>query len=170
MKSFLLGCLFLLAYPDADSKRTAEQTGTVIRIVDGDTFDLLTTDKKVMRIRMYGIDCPERKQDFYQAAKNALSRYIFKKEILVKITGYDRNRRSIAIIYCNGQNINLVMIKNGFAWHFSKYLPDINFAQAEKQARMAKAGLWKNPGPVAPWEFRKRRQHVGQHLFSNPGL
>ena len=170
MKLFLLGCLFLLTYPAINNKETAEQTGTVVKIVDGDTFDLLTKDKRTLRIRMYGIDCPEKKQDFYQSAKNALAGYIFKKNVRLKITGHDRNRRTIAMVYCNGQNINLAMIKNGFAWHFIKYSSDANFAKAEKQARMAKAGLWKKPGAVAPWEFRKQKRQVSQKLVGDSRL
>ncbi|WP_276503899.1 thermonuclease family protein [Terrimonas pollutisoli] len=170
MKLFLLSCLFFLASPEINNKEATDQAGTVIKIVDGDTFDLLTADQATLRVRMYGIDCPEKKQDFYQSAKNALAAYIFKKNVQLKITGHDRNRRTIAMVYCNGQNINLAMIKNGFAWHFSKYSSDINFAQAESQARKAKAGLWKKPGPIAPWEFRKQRQQVSQNLFSDPWM
>lgn len=160
MRLFLLSCLFLQNHPDTAHPIITEQSGTVVKIVDGDTFDLLTAGKKTVRVRMYGIDCPERKQDFYQAAKNALAGYIFQKNVLIKITGHDRNGRRIAMVFCNKQNINLAMIKNGFAWHFSKYSADINFAQAEKQARRAKAGLWKKPGAIAPWEFRKRKQEI----------
>jgi endonuclease YncB( thermonuclease family) len=165
MKLLLLGFLFLMGYPVMDNKETIAQAGTVVKIVDGDTFDLLTKDKRTLRVRMYGIDCPEKKQDFYQSAKNALAGYIFKKSVQLKIAGYDRNKRTIAMVYCNHQNINLAMIKNGFAWHFSKYSSDSNFAQAESQARKAKAGLWKRPNPVAPWEFRKRRQELTHFVW-----
>ena len=95
MKLFLLGCLFFLAYPGIDNKEIAEEAGSVVKIVDGDTFDLLTAGKTTLRVRMYGIDCPEKKQDFYQSAKNALAVYIFKKNVQLKITGHDRNRRAI---------------------------------------------------------------------------
>ncbi|MFC0773704.1 thermonuclease family protein [Terrimonas alba] len=172
MKLFLLSCLFFLASPGTNNnnKETAEQVGTVVKIVDGDTFDLLTASKTTLRVRMYGIDCPEKKQDFYQSAKNALAAYIFKKNVQLKITGHDRNRRTIAMVYCNGQNINLAMIKNGFAWHFSKYSSDSSFAKAERQARMARLGLWRKPGHIAPWEFRKQRQRVSQKLISDSRL
>ena len=131
-----------------------DQTGTVVKIIDGDTFDLLTKEKKTIRVRMNGIDCPERKQDFYTVSKNALADYIFKKEIRLLITGRDRNKRTIAIVYYNGININLAMIRNGYAWHYKKYSADTIFAEAEKKARTRKKGLWQMNNPVPPWEFR----------------
>ena len=133
-----------------------EQTGKVIKIVDGDTFDLLTKEKITLRIRMNGIDCPERKQDFYQSAKNALAGYVFNKEVKLLITGRDRNKRIIATVYCNGENINLAMIQNGYAWHYKKYSTDTVYAKAEHQARLARKGLWRMVQPVAPWDFRKK--------------
>jgi micrococcal nuclease len=133
-----------------------EQTGKVIKIVDGDTFDVITKEKNTLRIRMNGIDCPERKQDFYQSAKNALAGYIFNKEVKLSITGSDRNKRMIATVYYNGENINLTMIQNGYAWHYKKYSTDTTYAKAEQQARLARKGLWRMDHPVAPWDFRKK--------------
>jgi micrococcal nuclease len=135
---------------------SAGKTGTVVKIIDGDTFDLLTKEKNTIRVRMNGIDCPERKQDFYKVSKDALADYIFKKEVRLVITGRDRNKRTIAIVFCNGENINLAMIRNGYAWHYKKYSADTNFAKAEKQARIDKKGLWQMSNPVPPWKFRRR--------------
>jgi endonuclease YncB( thermonuclease family) len=145
-----------LTIPDNPSLNSAYKAGTVIKIIDGDTFDLLTTEKNTIRVRMNGIDCPERKQDFYKASKDALAKYIFKKEVNLLTTGRDRNRRTIAVVYCNEKNINLAMIQDGFAWHYKKYSTDSSFAKAEKRARIAKRGLWKMNNPVAPWQFRSK--------------
>jgi len=159
MKLTFLTCLLVFNFfgsaprlPVGDSW----QNGKVVKIVDGDTFDMLTKEKKNLRIRMNGIDCPERKQDFYQSAKNALANYIFNKEVRILITGYDRNKRAIAMVYQNGENVNLAMIRNGYAWHFKKYSTDTSFANAEQQARLAKRGLWQMDHPIAPWDFRKK--------------
>lgn len=133
-----------------------EQKGIVVKIIDGDTFDLLTQEKNTIRIRMNGIDCPERKQDFYKVSKNALADYIFKKEVRLITTGMDRNKRTIAIVFCNSENINLAMIRNGYAWHFKKYSSDTAFANAEMEARRKNKGLWQMSKPVPPWEFRKK--------------
>jgi endonuclease YncB( thermonuclease family) len=159
MKLTLFTCLLLFNSQELlqqSSVNNPEQTGKVIKIIDGDTFDMLTKEKNTLRIRMNGIDCPERKQDFYQSAKNALAGYIFNKEVKLFITGRDRSKRIIATVYCNGENINLAMIKNGYAWHYKKYSTDSVYAEAEQQARFARKGLWRMEHPVAPWNFRKK--------------
>jgi len=159
MKWILFICLLFFNYAEAQNKllvNSSEQAGTVVKIIDGDTFDLLTKAKSTIRIRMNGIDCPERRQDFYKVAKDALAGYIFKKEVRLINTGRDRNKRTIAIVFCNEENINLTMIRNGYAWHYKKYSVDTSLAKAEKQARIRKKGLWKMNNPVPPWEFRKK--------------
>lgn len=159
MKLALFFFLLLFNTPDHFQLSPAnekEQIGKVIKIVDGDTFDMLTKEKGTLRIRMNGIDCPERKQDFYQSAKNALAAYIFRKEVKLSITGRDRNKRIIATVYYNGENINLAMIQSGNAWHYKKYSTDTTYAKAEQQARLARKGLWRMDHPVAPWDFRKK--------------
>lgn len=159
MKLILFTCLLLFKSPELLKQSLVNetgQTGKVVKIVDGDTFDMLTQEKNTIRIRMNGIDCPERKQDFYQSAKNALAGYIFNKEVKLFITGRDRNKRIIATVYCSGKNINLAMIQNGHAWHYKKYSTDTTYAKAEQQARLARKGLWRMDHPVAPWDFRKK--------------
>lgn len=131
-------------------------SGKVTRIIDGDTFDLLTASKTTVRVRMRGIDCPERKQDFYQAAKNALALYIFQKEVKIVSSHRDRNRRLIATVFSGGRNINLAMVKEGYAWHYRKYSNDRDLAAAESQARAAAKGLWSGKNVIAPWRFREQ--------------
>jgi len=158
MKLIFLICLFIFKHGDAQkiSAHPGTQSGTVVKIIDGDTFDLLTGENKTIRVRMNGIDCPERRQAFYKVCKDALASYIFKEKVQLKTTGLDRNKRMIAIVYCNGKNINLAMIKNGYAWHYKKYSADSSFAKAEKQARIGKKGLWKMNNPLPPWKFRRK--------------
>lgn len=171
MKLIFFACLLLFNGFEAGDKSiesNTTQTGLVIKIIDGDTFDLLTKNKQTIRVRMNGIDCPERKQDFYKAAKDALANYIFKKQVRLIMMGHDRNKRTIAMVYCNEVNINLAMIQNGYAWHYKKYSRDTVFAKAEHQARMAKKGLWKINQPVPPWEFRKKKTRL--ELQTGPTL
>lgn len=159
MRLIFFICLLFFNSTEAQKKvatNSADQKGVVVKIIDGDTFDLLTLEKKTIRIRMYGIDCPERKQDFYKVSKDALADYIFKKEIRLIFKGKDRNKRTIALVFYKRENINVVMIRNGFAWHYKRYSADLSYAIAEEQACMDKKGLWQMKNPVPPWEFRRR--------------
>lgn len=106
---------------------------------------------------MSGIDCPERRQDHYQAAKNALAGYIFRKKVIIRSSGRDRNRRILATVFTDSRNINALMVTNGYAWHYKKYSADAVLAAAEVNARAARKGLWKSGNPVPPWEFRASR-------------
>lgn len=135
----------------------AQQTlqGNVIKIVDGDTFDLLTETKTVFRIRLLDIDCPERGQAYYQVCKQALSDYIFGQKVVVNYQKKDRNGRILGTVKNGPVNVNMVMVQEGYAWHFKKYSSDQQFADAEIAARKSKRGLWASPKPIAPWDFRR---------------
>ena len=135
-------------------KQTGKLTGKVIHIVDGDTFDLLTKDTVKIRIRLNGIDCPERKQAYYQVCKDALARYISGKKVTLITHGRDRFKRVIADVYEKKNYINLDMVKNGYAWHYKKYSTDRNLAQAEESAKKKKLGIWNMTHPQAPWNYR----------------
>ena len=172
MKKLLLFLLVIFAINTStfSQKQPGKLTGKVIHIVDGDTFDLLTEDTVKIRIRLNGIDCPERKQDYYQVCKDALSTYIFGKDVTLITHGKDRWKRVIADVYMNKEYINLKMVENGFAWHFKKYSKDINLAKAEENARKKKAGIWKMKNPEAPWNYRKpvkKSKPIGKNNFKN---
>jgi len=107
---------------------------------------------------MNGIDCPERRQDYYQVCKDALREYIFDKNVSIIAKGKDRYKRTLATVYIGKENINLKMIFNGYAWHYKKYSSDTIMKQAESKARSRKAGLWAMQNPVAPWDFRRQKK------------
>lgn len=157
MKPFLLFLLitFSFFFPAIAQKIPKTIQGKVVRIIDGDTFDLLTQDSVKHRIRLNGIDCPERKQDYYQVCKDALSRYIFSKNVELITHGTDKWKRIIADVYVNDTFINYQMLRNGYAWHFKKYSKDKVLSGAEADAKKEQIGLWKMNGPVAPWKYRK---------------
>jgi endonuclease YncB( thermonuclease family) len=157
MKQLLLFLLisFTLFSPAIAQKIPKTIQGKVVRIIDGDTFDLLTQDSVKYRIRLNGIDCPERKQDYYQVCKDALSRYIFSKNVVLTTHGTDRWKRIIADVYVNDTFINYQMVRNGYAWHFKKYSKNKTLARAEEEAKKEQIGLWKLNEPVAPWKYRK---------------
>ena len=155
MQYFFTVFLFLCSYNISLAQISI--TGKVIKIIDGDTFDLLLQNNTTIRVRMNSIDCPEKKQPYYKNAKQALSQYIFGKNVNVISKSKDKYKRTLADVFLGNENINLKMIANGFAWHFKKYSSNIILAKAEINAMVKKLGLWSLPNPIAPWDFRKNK-------------
>lgn len=168
---FTCGTMFNCIKADRNQKQLTETnivtidslrlSAKVIRIVDGDTMEVLYGELPVM-IRLAHIDCPEKrsKQPFGKAAKKALSDLCFGQEVTVA-TGNkkDRSGRLIAeIINENGLNVNQEMVRLGMAWHFKKYSDSQIYADLENQARKDKIGLWQNPTPIPPWKWRKHKK------------
>ena len=160
MKIFLLcSLLFLSCTTDTTSLPKGNSiSGKVVKIIDGDTFDVLKDDHTTIRVRMFGIDCPERRQDYYQVCKDALAEYIFGKNIELVSHGRDVYHRTLAVVFYQKENINLKMIQNGFAWHFKRYSSDPVMTAAENKARNAKIGLWKMDNAIAPWDYRRENR------------
>lgn len=152
MWSVLLYVLIACVHPSSETLG-----GKVVKIVDGDTFDVLDTGQRVHRIRMNGIDAPEKRQAFGDASTKKLASLCAGK--WVKIVKYrtDRNGRWIADSYVNGISLSAAMVREGMAWHFIKYSSDSTLARLEKEARIQKRGLWSDPQPVAPWIYRSKR-------------
>ena len=160
MKTILLCSLLFLSCTSNTNSFPKGNTvsGKVVKIIDGDTFDVLKDDNTTIRVRMFGIDCPERRQDYYQVCKDALGSYIFGKNVELVTRGKDVFRRTLATVFYQKENINLKMIQNGFAWHFKRYSSDPVMAEAENKARAAKIGLWKMDNAIAPWEYRRENR------------
>ncbi|SUA36320.1 nuclease [Neisseria zoodegmatis] len=127
---------------------------TVVGIADGDTLTCLTASKQQIKVRLNQIDAPEKKQAFGNASKKKLSSLVFQKNVLLKTDGTDKYGRTIAEVFSDGQNVNKEMVRSGYAWAYRKYLKDSQYLQLEKQARAASLGLWSEPNPIYPSEFR----------------
>ena len=141
---------------DFKSSQNLTFTAKVIRILDGDTMEVLYKNKP-LKIRLAHIDCPEKrgKQPFGNQAKIALSNLCFGQNVTVLGENYDRNKRLIAVIINQKkQNVNQEMVKQGMAWHFKKYSKDVAYSKLEAEARKNKIGLWKDTNPIAPWAWR----------------
>lgn len=131
-------------------------SGKVIKVIDGDTYDLLTDDKKTIRVRMEGIDAPEKGMPYYKASKNHLGSLCMNQRIEVISTGEDKYGRMLAFSYLSdGEELGHLMIEAGMAWHFKKYNDDEDLAALETEARKNKAGLWTENCPIPPWEVRR---------------
>jgi micrococcal nuclease len=125
------------------------------RIIDGDTFEGRANDS-TFRIRLNGIDAPERGQDFYNVSKQRLGELCKDSPLVVKLFNKDRYGRWIADVYTRNKIfINYKLVEEGLAWHFKKYSSDTLLAALENNARVKRTGLWVNNNPVAPWVKRK---------------
>lgn len=133
-------------------------TGKVIKVVDGDTFDILDSSFKTIRIRMNGIDAPEKKQAFGEASRKQLASLCAGKVVRIVKYSTDRNKRWIADSYVDGISLSHRMVEEGMAWHFIKYSSDTTLARLQQQARAKKIGLWSDPHAIAPWDFRNKRR------------
>jgi len=130
-------------------------TGRVTAVIDGDTIDVLH-DEKSERIRLNGIDCPEKSQAFGAKAKKVTSDMIFGRAVTVKSKEIDRYGRTIADVYLSdGTWLNRALIEQGLAWHYKRYSNDEDLAKAEIRARAKGLNIWSQPYQVAPWDFRK---------------
>ncbi|QHL87027.1 SNase-like nuclease [Nibribacter ruber] len=154
----LLGCQQTSEKQAEVATATEEGYDRVIAIKDGDTIELLK-DGKPLRVRLYGIDAPEKNQDFGTRSRQFISELCFGKDVRLEVKNLDRYGRTVGIVYLpDGRNVNYEMVKNGFAWHYVAYSKDPQLGILEAEARANKRGLWDWPNPVAPWEFRNGRK------------
>lgn len=130
--------------------------GKVVKITDGDTIVVLTEQKEQIKIRLEGIDCPESNQDFGNRAKQAVSDLCFGKEVTVIKSGEDHYKRTLGFVFVGDVNVNKELLKHGLAWHYIKYNKDEDLAKLEQEARKQKIGLWSQPNPVTPWNYRRK--------------
>ncbi len=133
-------------------------SGKVVKIADGDTFTLLVNNHEQVKVRLDGIDAPEKKQAFGNKAKQYLSSMIWGVPVTVKVLKKDRYGRSIGkVSTAKVKDVNLEMIKAGYAWHYKEYNKDKSYASAENNARKRKLGIWKDKNPIKPQVFRKTK-------------
>lgn len=128
-------------------------TGKCVSIADGDTISILH-EGRAEKIRLYGIDCPEKGQPFGTRAKQFTSEMAFGKIVEVKPTVIDKYGRTVAWVYVNGTCLNKELLKAGLAWHYKQYSSDYDLALAELDAREKKLGLWSEPNPTPAWDWR----------------
>lgn len=141
-----------------------ELRGRVVKIADGDTLTILDANKVQHKVRLDGIDAPESKQAFGTRSKEHLGEKVFEKDVLIEWEETDRYKRIIGVVYLGDRNINLEMVEDGFAWHFKRYSKSKELADAEVEAREAKRGLWADPAPIPPWDFRKLQREKSKGI------
>jgi len=131
-------------------------TGRVVSITDGDSITVLSNGAQV-KIRLVGVDAPERKQPFGTRAREHLASLVHEKDVTIETSGQDRYGRTLGVVYVGGKNVNAAMVESGMAWHYVQYSKDKRLMIVEHDAREFKRGLWADPEPVPPWEWRRRK-------------
>lgn len=160
MQLYLKIALILLVFTSCVNrnnplKKGDTTTGKVVSVIDGDTYDLLLKGNRKIRVRMEGIDAPERGMPFYKVSKNHLAQLCFNKNVSLNITGIDGHDRFLGFTYLDdGSELSHEMIKAGLAWHFKKYNSDTILSNLEIEAKKLKRGLWLIENPMAPWTNR----------------
>jgi len=131
-------------------------TGQVVSVLDGDTLEVLH-NQHPERIRLSGIDCPEKGQAYGNNAKHAAAKLVFGKQVTLQTHGKDKYGRTLAdVLLPDGTNVNQELVKQGWCWWYRKYAPgDTVLEGLENEAREGWKGLWADPQPVPPWEWRK---------------
>lgn len=131
-------------------------TGRVVGIQDGDTLTMLV-ERAQVRVRLTEIDAPESKQAFGNRSKQSLSGLCFGKQATVASSGKDRYGRVLGQVTCAGVDANAEQVRAGMAWVFDRYTrPDSPLYQLQDEARQARRGLWSDPNPVPPWDWRRK--------------
>ncbi len=139
-------------------------TGRVVGVADGDTVTVLDASRQQHKIRLLGIDAPEKKMPYGNQSKQSLSDLVFDREVQVEYNKKDRYGRTLGKIIVGGVDANLEQIKAGMGWHYKQYQKDqsvedrASYAQAEEEARTSKRGLWKDTDPMPPWDWRKQQK------------
>ena len=134
--------------------------GTVVGISDGDTITVLDNSSNEHKVRLMGIDAPEKSQAFGNQAKETLANYIYKKEVSVEYKKLDKYKRIVGKVTLDGQDICLRMIVDGMAWHYTEYEKEQSktdrdlYREGELKARETKVGLWHQADAVKPSVFR----------------
>lgn len=146
----LFAISFLLDYTTANQK---EIQGKVVKIYDGDTMTVIANNEK-LSIRMFGIDAPELKQKYgIESRDNLIKMCPLNSNVTLQVKDKDKYKRTVAVVICNGQNLNSKQVENGFAWAYTDY--SWGFYSQQKIAESKKIGLWADKNPMNPKYYRK---------------
>jgi endonuclease YncB( thermonuclease family) len=140
-------------------------TGKVIAVADGDTITVLDKNNQETKIRLYGVDCPEKSQDFGTKAKQFTANMVFGKIVEVKEIDRDRYGRTVGIVLIEEKTLNAEILKSGLAWVYSRYCNQAfcsDWQVIQNVAKKARIGLWSHPNPVPPWEYRKSGKSLSE--------
>lgn len=159
MKKHIFSSLILLfsIYANAD-----ELTGRVVDVASGDSITITDASNTEFKVRLSGIDAPEKQQPFGMESKKSLTDLIYAKEVTVSWIKRDYHKRVVGKVLFNKTDINLEQVKRGMAWVFKHFLDDpysqdqSDYVDAQEEAEKRRLGLWSKTDPIPPWEFRRQ--------------
>ena len=156
MKRFIFTLLILASIVSVEV-RAESFKGRVVGVSDGDTISVMNEDR-AEKIRLNGIDCPEKKQDFGTRAKQFTSSQVFGKTVEVYYDKRHRYGRILGNVIVDGKDLSHELLKVGMAWHYRQYSKSAELQSLEDEARASRIGLWSDKNPTPPWLFRKKRK------------
>ncbi|WP_298716000.1 thermonuclease family protein [Chitinophaga sp.] len=154
--------LVLLFFLIFTSCATSAQTGKVVSVKDGDTIEMMINGKAV-RIRLFGVDAPEKGQPFGDKARQYCAELCFNKTVRMVKKNKDQYGRIVAEVYLpDGSSLNHRLVSAGFAWHYTQFSNSRELARAQEKAKLEKSGLWADKSPIAPWNWRKQHRRMAR--------
>lgn len=151
----ILALIFLFVSPNINAQAVVF-TAKVIGVADGDTIKVLKNNRP-LKIRLFGVDCPERAQAYGRKAKDFTTKLVVQKIVKIKVITKDKYGRTVAEVYTqDGRSLEHELLKAGYAWWFKRYAPKAKLlSYLQDQAKAQKKGLWSAANPLAPWAFRQ---------------
>lgn len=137
-------------------------SGRVVAVHDGDTLTVLV-ERQQVKIRLAEVDAPELKQPFGTRSRQSLAEMCFQKAATVRVVNRDRYGRTVGRVDCDGTDANREQVQRGLAWVYDRYVKDRSLYADQNDARSARRGLWTDPNPIAPWEWRRTRHGDNAH-------
>ncbi len=158
MRKFIFILLLFISCNPSSTEPTETIKGTVVSVADGDTMTIITDSEERIKVRLYGIDAPEKGQDFSNKARPYLNDLCYGKTVKVEKKGIDQYDRTLGIVYLDELNLNQEMVKEGLAWYYNHYVEDPVLEGLEKTARQQKLNIWSLKNPTPPYEYRKKQR------------
>ena len=165
MDSLLKATLFVAALAFAGTSHAIVFKARVINVADGDTVTVLDEAYAEHRIRLMGIDAPEKSQAYGKVSRQSLSEMVGGQELSIDAAKHDRYGRLVGkLVSRDGRDINLEQVRRGMAWHYTDYAREqsstdrVLYADAQQWARVDRKGLWSDVSPTPPWDYRKEKR------------
>lgn len=139
-------------------------SGRVVRVADGDTITVLDASKVQHKVRLAGIDAPEKAQPYGERSRESLDELVAGKTVIVEAHKRDRYGRLVGVVLVNGKDMNIEQVRRGLAWFYREYAHEQpaadrkSYDSAETEAKDLRKGLWADKDPTPPWEFRQKNK------------